>query len=486
MQPKNGNPGVFVIISPKPTPQAWALFAPKHLSLARPHSTHEQSPVPRKRILILGGGFGGVYAAMEFDKQLRRRDDLEVTLVSSENFLLFTPLLHEVAAGDLYPGDIVNPLRQLLRKVRFVEAEVDRIDLDAKRVHATRGLRRRPAEFEYDYLLLAVGSEPNFFGINGLADNAVTMKSLSDAALLRNRMLAVMELAVMETDTAEREKLLTFVAAGGGFAGVETIGAVNDFVKDARALYPDLKQDKIRVVLIHPGDVVLPELGEKLGRYTQKKLGERDVEVLTGTRVTSYDDSVVVTDKGHAISSYTLIWSAGVKPAAVIEALPLEKIKGRVKVDNTTNVAGRTDVWAVGDCAAVPDFKTGKPQPGTAQHGLRQAVHAARNILATIDGRPLTPFKFSTLGQLASVGHRCGVANIFGLNFSGFLAWWMWRTIYLLKLPRLAKKARVAAGWTLDMIFSRDFGQLFNAKDVQTFAKLAKRFEPDSEPMAGK
>lgn len=440
----------------------------------------EQSPVSRKRILILGGGFGGVYAAMEFDKHLRHRDDLEVTLVSSENFLLFTPLLHEVAAGDLYPGDIVNPLRQLLRKVRFIEAEVDRIDLDAKRVHASRGLQRRPAEFEYDYLLLAVGSEPNFFDIHGLADNAVTMKSLSDAALLRNRMLAVMELAVLETDKAEREKLLTFVAAGGGFAGVETIGAVNDFVKDARRLYPDLMHDAIRVVLIHPGDVVLPELGEKLGRYAQKKLGERDVEVLTGTRVTSYDDSVVKTDKVHAIPSHTLIWSAGVKPAAVIGALTLDKIKGRIKVENTTNVADRTDVWAVGDCAAVPDFKSGKPQPGTAQHGLRQATHAARNIIATIDGKPLKPFKFSTLGQLASIGHHAGVANILGLNFSGFIAWWLWRTVYLIKLPRLAKKTRVVAGWTLDMLFSRDFEQLFTAKDVQTFAKLAKRFAPPS------
>lgn len=434
----------------------------------------------KTRILILGGGFGGVYAALELDKHLKRRDDLQVTLISEDNFLLFTPMLHEVAAGDLNSTDIVNPLRRMLKHVRFVEADVARVDLDAKKVHCTRGLRKRPLDFEFDHLILAVGSTSNFFGIANLEDTAVTMKTISDAALLHNRMLAMLEQASLEPDAAEREKFLTFVCAGGGFAGVETIGAVNDFVRDAIELYPDLKNDKVRVVLIHPGQVVLPELGEKLGRYAQRKLIERNVEVLTGQRVTGYDDSVVTISDGRTFPTHTLIWTAGVKPSAVIEPLPLAKEKGRIKVDNTLRVTGHHNLWVVGDCASVPDFKTGQPQPGTAQHGLRQATHAARNLIAAIDGRPMRPFKFTTIGQLASIGHHTGVATVFGFQFSGFLAWWMWRTVYVAKLPRLAKKLRVVLSWTLDLFFARDYEQLYTARDVMAFAKLAKRFAPET------
>ena len=433
----------------------------------------------KTRILILGGGFGGVYAALELDKRLKHRDDLQVTLISEDNFLLFTPMLHEVAAGDLNPTDIVNPLRRMLKCVRFVEADIARVDLDAKRVHCTRGLRKRPLEFEFDHLIFAVGSTSNFFDIPNLEDTAVTMKSISDAAMLHNRMLAMLEQASLESDAAEREKFLTFVCAGGGFAGVETIGAVNDFVRDAIDLYPDLKNDKVRVVLVHPGQVVLPELGEKLGRYAQQKLTERHVEVITGQRVTGYDNSVVTITDGRTFPTHSLIWTAGVKPSPVIGPLALTKEKGRIKVEDTLRVTGQQHLWAVGDCASVPDFKTGLPQPGTAQHGLRQAVHAARNLIAAIDGKPLRPFKFTTIGQLASIGHHTGVATVFGVQVSGFLAWWMWRTVYVAKLPRPAKKMHVVASWTLDLFFARDYEQLYTARDVMAFAKLAKRFAPE-------
>ena len=243
------------------------------------------------RIVIAGGGFAGLYAAMHFDKRLARRADVEVTLISRENFILFTPMLHEVAAGDLYPGDIVNPLRRILRHVKFIEADVQAIDLNARRVHCTAGVADRELEFEFDHLLLTLGSETNFFNMDSLRDWAVTMKSLSDAAMLRNRMVALLEEASLQSDEAARKQLLTFVTAGGGFAGTETTGAVNDFVRETVRYYPQLREDLIRVVVVHPGNFILPELGEELGRYAERKLRERKVEVIKGPRVANYDGS---------------------------------------------------------------------------------------------------------------------------------------------------------------------------------------------------
>ena len=433
------------------------------------------------KIVIVGGGFGGVYAALELEKLLRHRSDVHVTLISQDNFMLFTPMLHEVASGDLSPENIVNPIRKLLRRIHFVEADVKSIDLAAKRIDALRGLRCIPLSIEFDHLLLASGSEPNFFGMKGVADYAVNMKTLGDATILHNRMLALLEQASLETDPAERNRLLTFCAAGGGFAGVETIGAVNDFLRDALKYYPDISEDEIKVILVHPSAVVLPELGEKLGRYAQKKLGERDVDIRLNTRVTGFDGSAVTLSNNETIEARTLIWTAGVKPSAIIEALPCPKEKGRVKVDEFLSVPGYPNLWAVGDCASVPDYKSGKPQPPTAQHGLRQARHAAQNMIALIEGAERTPFRFSTIGQLASIGRRTGVANIMGMNFSGFIAWFLWRSVYLMKLPRVVKKVRVAVDWTLELFFSKDFEQLLSANDIRTLAKIANQFKPMTE-----
>jgi NADH:ubiquinone reductase (H+-translocating) len=225
----------------------------------------------KTKILILGGGFGGIYAALRLDKTLARRADVEVTLVSRDNFLLFTPMLHEVASGDLNPSDIVNPIRRMLKRVQFVQGVARSIDLAAKRVHCTRDLRPLPLDLDYDHLVLTLGSETNFFGMQGVAENAVTMKTLGDAALLRARVLEILEAANLEPEAAVRKWLLTFVVAGGGFAGVETIGAINDLVHEALRYYPQLAPREVRVVLIHPGEVVLPELGEKLGRATRSR-----------------------------------------------------------------------------------------------------------------------------------------------------------------------------------------------------------------------
>jgi NADH dehydrogenase len=299
------------------------------------------------------------------------------------------------------------------------------------------------------------------------------MKTLGDAALLRNRMVALLEEAAAATDETTRRRAMTFVVAGGGFAGVETVGAMNDFLRDAIRYYPELDPAKLRVVLVHPGKVVLPELGERLGRYAQQKLTRRGVEVRTETRVEGYEHGVVTLAPGEGIEASTVVWTAGVKPAAAIASLPVEKVKGRVKVDEFLEVAGHDGVvWAVGDCAAVPDGQGGL-QPPTAQHGLREAVAAARNIEAAVDGTAKRPFRFSTLGQLASIGHYSGVAEVFGIRFSGFVAWWLWRSVYLAKLPGIAKKLRVAISWSLDLLFAREIEQLLTLRDVEQVEKLS-------------
>jgi NADH:ubiquinone reductase (H+-translocating) len=430
----------------------------------------------KTKIVIAGGGFAGLYAAKYLDKRLARRPDIEVTLISRENFILFTPMLHEVAAGDLSPGDIVNPLRKILRHVNVVQAEVNSIDLSAKKIRCAAGIRNLELEFEFDHLLLTIGSETNFFDLQGVRDWAVTMKSLSDAALLRNRMVALLEEASLEKDEATRRELLTFVTAGGGFAGVETTGAVNDFVRETVKFYPALREETVRVVVVHPGKFLLPELGEELGRYTEKKLAQRKVEIIKGARIAGYDGSVVKLTDGTSIPAATLIWTAGVKPNAAIESLDCKKERGRLLVNEYLAVPGASGLWAAGDCAAVPDgYETGNFFPPTAQHGMREAITAAKNIEAAIDDRPLKPFVFTTLGQLATIGRRTGVAMIFGFKFSGLIAWGMWRSIYLMKLPRLAKKLRVMMDWTLDLLFGREIEQMITLHDVQALSDQIAR-----------
>jgi NADH dehydrogenase len=423
---------------------------------------------PARRILILGGGFAGVYAALRLQKKLRRSDDVEVTLVNRENFFLFTPMLHEIAAGDLDPADIVSPIRALLkrdRRVNLVCADVQCVDLERKRVTVAHGYEHHTHELEYDYLILALGSVTNFFKLPGVEERALTMKSLGDAIELRNRLVAHLEEADAEAeiDQQEARALMTFVVAGGGFAGIETIAGVNDFVRESLKFYPHLSEDMVRVVVVHPGDTILPELGPDLGAYAQRKLAKRGVEILTNTKVAqATDDGVHLSDR-QFIPTRTLIWTAGTAPHPLVGMLPCPCDRGRIAVDQFLQVQKWPGVFALGDCASVPDRRTGKPHPPTAQHAVREARIAADNVLADIREQPERPFDFKLIGQLAAIGHRTGVAKIFGVKFSGFLAWWLWRTIYLAKLPRFEKKLRVAIDWTLDLLFAKDLVQYFSS-----------------------
>jgi len=414
----------------------------------------------KQRIVILGGGFGKLYTARELEKRIGTDSDVEITLVNRENFFLFTPMLHEVAASDLDITTIVNPIRKLLRRTNFFDGSVQSIDLEHKRIVVSHGIDEDHLhKIDYDHLVLAVGSVTNFYDVPGLSERALTMKSLADALHLRNRLIEHLEEADFECCAELRQLLLTFVIAGGGFAGVETAAAINDFACEAIGFYPNLSEDMLRIVLVELSPAILPELGADLGDYARKKLAERKIEFRLKTKVERFSPRGVRLSDNETIPTRTLVWTAGTAPNPLLEPLSCGKDRGRIVVNEFLDVPGYPGVWALGDCASIPDRRTGQPYPPTAQHALRQGKAVARNIIAARQGFAKQPFVFSTIGQLAAIGRRTGVAKILGFKFSGFIAWWLWRTIYLSKLPRLEKKLRVTLEWTLDMVFSKDLVQ---------------------------
>jgi len=439
----------------------------------------------KSNILILGGGFGGLYTALELEKQFRDQSDVEITLVNRDNFFLFTPMLHEVAASDLDITTIVNPIRKLLKRTNFFDGEVRSIDLNDKRVTVSHGIDASHAhELSYNHLVLALGSVTNFYGIPGLEERALTMKSLADAVYLRNRLIEHLEEADFECSTIPPEQLLTFVVAGGGFAGVETIAAINDFLRHALKFYPNLNESILRTVLVEHGSMILPELGPELGKYAQQKLAERKIEFFLGRKVTGLSERGVELSDGAILPARTLVWTAGTAPCPLLDLIACKKDHGRVVVNEFLEMPDYAGVWALGDCASIPDKTTGRACPPTAQHALRQGKLLGQNIAATIKGKAKRPFVFKTIGQLAAIGRRTGVAKIFGLKFSGFLAWWLWRTIYLGKLPRLEKKLRVTLDWTLDLVFSKDLVQFMPLRSpaVQAAKKNSLLHLPSRPP----
>jgi NADH dehydrogenase len=417
-------------------------------------------PEATRRILVLGGGFGGLYAALRLQKRLGRRKDVEILLVNRENFFSFTPMLHEVAASDLDLTHIVNPVRKLLRSARFFLGDVESVDLVRRQVVVSHGSDAHRHALDFDQLVVSLGCTTNFYGLPGLAERSLAMKSLGDAIALRNRLIQNLEEA--DTECAKhadlRAALCTVVVAGGGFAGVETLAGVNDFARQALRFYPNLTPGELRMVLVHSGASILPELDPRLGRYAEEKLRARGIEFRLGTRVLGASDAGVMLSDGTTIPTRTLVWTAGTCPHPLLATLPCKKQNGRLVTNDRLEVDGFPGVWALGDCAWIPG-PDGKPYPPTAQHALRQGRVVADNILAALDGKPLRAFSFRSLGQLATIGRRAGVAQLCGMRFSGFLAWWLWRTIYLAKLPRAEKKLRVVLDWTLDLLFSKDLVQ---------------------------
>jgi NADH dehydrogenase len=437
-------------------------------------------PAGKKRILILGGGFAGAYAALRLEKRLAGVPDVEVVLASRENFILFTPMLHDVAGSNVNVTDIVQPLRKMLRRTQVLIVCVEGIDLTKKLVHVRHENSGRTFDVAYDQLVLALGSVTNFYRIPGLEEHALTMKTLGDAIIVRNRAIDALEIADNMRDESLRRTVLTVVVAGGGFAGVETVGAVNDLLRESLRFYPNLDKDMLRLLVVDPGEVLLPELGASLGRYAEKQLVKRGVEVRLRTKVTGYDGKEVTLGDGAKIPTFMLVWTAGTTPPALLSALPCALQRGRVVTDDCLQVPNWPGVWAVGDCALIPDvLNPGTFYPPTAQHATRQAHVVADNIVAAMHGRPLKPFKFKILGLLATIGRRTGVAEVFGLHFSGFVAFWIWRGIYLMKLPGFQKKVRIVIDWALDFLFWKDLVQLPTLRSV-TMSETEKSSEARS------
>jgi NADH dehydrogenase len=413
-------------------------------------------------VVIVGGGFGGAFCARQLEHLLRARAE-RVLLVAPENFLLFSPLLPEAASGTLEPRHAVIPLRELLRRTHILAGEVSTLDVSARRL-AVVDLNGDTHQVSYRTLVLSPGSLPTTLPIPGLTEHAVGFKTLADAIWLRNRVLHQLEAAESATDRDERRALLTFTFIGGGYAGVEALAELESLTRDACRTYHNLSIGDTRWVLVEATDTLLPGIDARLARYTEKVLRRRGVEVRLSTRMTSCTDSVVtLSDEGVApYRSGTIVWTAGQRPSDLgrTAGLPVDD-RGRVVVDDHLRVAGHPEVFAVGDGAAVPDpANPGGVCPGTAQHAMRQGRRAAVNVAADLGVGQAGPFDYSTRGLAVTLGRGSGTAQVRGLTFTGFLAWWMGRSYHLLMMPGLGRQARVVSDWTISMFFPRDVAQL--------------------------
>jgi NADH:quinone reductase (non-electrogenic) len=430
----------------------------------RPHQPQSQ------HILILGGGFAGMTTAQNLEDVFGPDRSVSFTLVSDTNALLFTPMLAEVAGSSLEPSHISTPLRTSLRRTQVLRGRVTEVDLAHRRVGiAVEGGGTR--DLVYDHVVFALGAVSNYLGLDNVERLAFDFKSLLDAIKIRNHVIDMFERADREADGGMRRQLLTFVIAGGGFAGVELAGALNDFARGILADYPNISPDDLRIVLVHARDRILPELSESLGRYAQASMAERGVTFRLNCRLNDCREGCVVLSDGE-IPARTLVWTAGTAPNPLLRALPLETDRrGAAVVENTMAVAGHPGVWAIGDCASLKDGKTGHACPPTAQFALREARVLARNIRAAVQGRPLKPFHFDSLGALCVVGHHTACAELSvpfardkSMRFRGLFAWLLWRGIYLGKLPGLERKIRVLGDWIIELFFPRDIVQTIELK----------------------
>lgn len=426
-----------------------------------------------KRILVLGGGFAGIECTKKLESYFESDTQVELTLVSEDNFLLFTPMLPQVASGMIETRHIIIPIRTICKKAAFYEGRVKNIDPYGKRVTLYGTNEKRGVSLEYDYLVVALGSQTNFFGNQSVENHAYTMKTLNDAVVVRNRVIDMLEQAQNETDPILKKSLLTFVIVGGGFAGIETAGEIHDFLLDAKKHYSNISESEIKVIVLEALPVILPGFSEKLAKFTKDKLIQRGIDIMLNTMVLSFDGSEVIiknateSDKNpvkesslDAIETKTLIWTAGVTPVDTIKNSMFKTDRGKVIVNEYLEVPEFPEVYVIGDCSLTIDPRAGKPYPPTAQNAEGQAKNAAYNLYAVITGKQKKKIDYASKGQMAIIGKRTAIASISGINIHGILAWWIWRTVYLRKIPKLNKRLRILLDWTADLIFDRDISRL--------------------------
>jgi NADH dehydrogenase len=414
--------------------------------------------VAGKRILVVGAGFGGLYAAMH----LRRAAESghRVTVIDPQNFMQYQPFLPEVASGTIDPRAVVVPLRRVLRHCEVVIGEVERVD-HAGRTARVRLADGRDVDLGYDVIVLAPGSWARVLPIPGLAEHGVGFKTVQEAIWLRNHVLSRLDVAAATDDPVRRRAAMTFVFVGGGYAGVEALGELEDLARDALESYPSLRADQMRWVLVEAAGSILPEIGSELADYALERLGERGIEVLLRTRLESAEGGTLRLSDGQTFAAETLVWTAGVRPSplAAASGFPVDET-GRVRTDAFLRVDGVQDAWACGDAAAVPDRLAGGLMPPTAQHGMRQGKRLAANLQAVLERRRPEPFEYRGIGAVVSLGRYKGVAVIRGLRLRGFPAWFAHRSYHLYAMPTLTRKVKIAADWTVALLFPRDLAQL--------------------------
>ena len=427
---------------------------------------HKNPSPSLKRILILGGGYGGVGVLKQLQETFQSDPEVSISLVSKNNFFLHTPLLPEMATGMLTARHIATPIRTFCKRARYYQAKVEQIDLNNNKVTITRALNSQKRELEYDFLVIALGGKTNFFGNKNVEKYALTIKTLGDALVLRNHIISMLENADQEEDPDVLSKLMTFVVVGGGFSGVETVGEINDFVRESvEKFYRNIDVEKIRVILVSASDKILPEIGD-LGEYAMKSLTNSGIEILKNTKLVDAEAELVVFDNGVKIPCSTFVWAGGVSVDPVISKLETEhSSRGNIMVDKFLKLKNHPNVFALGDCASIIDERTGKPYPPTAQHAVRQAKIVSENIISSIRVKNSEkPFVYSSKGSMAKIGKRNGVALLMGKRIHGFAAWLLWRQYYLSTLPTTEKKFRVAIDWFADLFFPRDITILSGAK----------------------
>ena len=422
------------------------------------------------RIVIVGGGFGGAFAAKHLRKTVAK--GTEIDLLNDQNYFVFQPLLPEVASGTINAPDAVAPLRYLLPNVRLRMAQVTSVDFDNRAVTYLQGSKRRPQTLGYDHLVLAMGQRTLLDLFPGFREHSICIRNLADAHELRNKVIRRLEHADITEDADLKRRLLTFVVAGGGFSGVETIGELVEMIRRTLRFYPNVSANDIRAVLIQRDSRILPALPPRLGEYAERALRKRNVEVLCNASIQSATASAVYLDDGSSIDCALLISTVGNGPHPFTESLGVPLERGKLPVDEYLRLKGLDRVWALGDAALVPlpDAADGTPRfaPPTAQFATAEARCLARNVAAAQSGRPMKPFSFSPRGSLASLGNYRGVAEVFGIRLTGLLAWMLWRFLYIGMLPGFSTRLRVALNWLFDYFLPRSIVQIENRGDSTT------------------
>ncbi len=433
-----------------------------------------------KNFVVIGGGFAGTKVTRELEHTLP--PDWTLTLVSQENFITFNPLLPEVVGASILPGHVIAPHRQMIHCSHVCMAQVSEIDTVNRVIHY---LGEGAGTMRYDQLVLACGTNANLDIVKGMANYALPLKTLGDALFLRNRIISRLEQAELQPDVMHRRWLTTFVVVGGGFSGVETAGELADFLYASLRYYKRIHPEDLRIVLLHSGDRLLPELSPSLGAFTLRKMRGRNVDVSLSARAVRVTDRGVHLDGSDIIEGGTIICTIGTQPNALLDQIPAPKIRGRLAVNPDLSVPGVEGVWAAGDCAGAVNAWDGKVCPPTAQFADAQAKQLATNIIARLKGLPTQPFRYRPRGQLSSVGHNKAVAEVMGLKISGFIAWLMWRGLYLLRIPTLARKSRLFLEWNWAMFFPPDISHFGYRRSQRHNPPVAEpKQSPGSAPLS--